>query len=206
MKIVVLVSGGGTNLQTILDRIADGTLPNVQISKVIASRAGIKALERADNSGIPWEIISLKSFPDFTSYDRAMKESLVASEAELVVLAGFLSFIGAEVLAAFPNKVINIHPALLPAFGGKGMYGIRPHQAALQRGVKLTGATVHFVNENYDEGAIILQKATAVRPDDTAEILQKRVMQECEQVILPEAIRLFASRQIQIVGQVTKIL
>lgn len=200
MKIAVFVSGGGTNLQAIIDNIESGKLPGVEIALVIASNDKAYALERAAKHNIPATVMSVKSYASREEWDDAVVEKLQAAGTELIVLAGYLSLLGAKTVAAFNNRIINIHPALIPAFCGKGMYGIRPHEAALARGVKVSGATVHIVNENYDEGPILLQKCVDVLPDDTPEVLQKRIMKECEQVILPEAIRLFAEGKIKIVN------
>ena len=200
MKIAVFVSGGGTNLQAIIDNIKSGALPNVEIALVIASNDKAYALERAANNNIPAVVMSVKDFASREEWDDAVVSKLQECGAELIVLAGYLSLLGAKTVSFFNNKIINIHPALIPSFCGKGMYGIRPHEAALARGVKVSGATVHIVNENYDEGPILLQKCVDVLPDDTPEVLQKRIMKECEQVILPEAIRLFADGKIKIVN------
>ncbi len=205
LEIAVFVSGGGTNLQAIIDRIADGTLANVRIACVIASRPGTYAEQRAAQNGIPCRIVSRKSFATPEEYDQAMLAALAEWPIGLVVLAGFLSLLGPAFVDAYRNKIINIHPALIPSFCGTGLYGIRPHEAALAYGVKLTGATVHFVDEHYDQGPIILQKAVAVHQDDTPQSLQLRVMQEAEQVILPQAIALFAAGRIRIAGRRTII-
>lgn len=201
LDVVVLVSGGGTNLQSIIDRIAAGNLPNVRITGVIASKSGTFAEQRAARAGIPCQTISRKAFTDIASYDEAMLAALQRWQPGLVVLAGFLSLLGPGVVSAYRNRIINIHPSLIPAFCGPGLYGIRPHEAALAYGVKVSGATVHFVNEHYDEGPIILQKAVCVREDDTPQSLQLRVMEEAEQVILPQAIALFAAGRIRIDGR-----
>ena len=178
MKIAVFVSGGGTNLQAIIDKIASGEITNVEISEVIASNESAFAIERAKKAGIPAKVISKKVL-GAEAYDEATLTELNSLGVELVVLAGFLSMLGPKTVAAYANRIINIHPALIPSFCGQGMYGIRPHEAVLAKGVKVSGATVHFVNEHYDEGPIILQKAVDVLPDDTPETLQKRIMKEC---------------------------
>ena len=198
MKIAVFVSGGGTNLQAIIDQIKDGRLKNVEISIVIASNDSAYALQRAADNNIPSAVMSVKSFASREEWDDAVIEKLRESGAELIVLAGYLSLLGPKTVKAFSNRIINIHPALIPSFCGKGMYGIKPHEAALARGVKVSGATVHLVNENYDEGPILLQKCVDILPDDTPEVLQKRIMKECEQVILPKAISLFAEGKVEI--------
>ncbi len=204
MKIAVFVSGGGTNLQAIIDKIASGEITNVEISEVIASNESAFAIERAKKAGIPAKVISKKVL-GAEAYDDATLAELNGLGVELVVLAGFLSMLGPKTVAAYANRIINIHPALIPAFCGQGMYGIRPHEAVLAKGVKVSGATVHFVNEHYDEGPIILQKAVDVLPDDTPETLQKRIMKECEQVILPQAIQLIADGRIEVVNNLVRV-
>ncbi|MEE3351840.1 MAG: phosphoribosylglycinamide formyltransferase [Saccharofermentanaceae bacterium] len=204
MKIAVFVSGGGTNLQAIIDKIASGEIKNVEISEVIASNESAFAIERAKKAGIPAKVISKKVL-GAEAYDDATLAELNSLGVELVVLAGFLSMLGPKTVAAYANRIINIHPALIPAFCGQGMYGIRPHEAVLAKGVKVSGATVHFVNEHYDEGPIILQKAVDVLPDDTPETLQKRIMKECEQVILPQAIQLIADGRIEVVNNLVRV-
>lgn len=206
MNIAVLVSGGGTNLQAIIDQIRDGRLPGVRISLVISSNPGAFAIKRAEAEGIPIRVFSRKNYSGGEEYDAEVLSALIESKAELVVLAGFLSLLGPKVTRHYTNRIINVHPALIPSFCGPGMYGIKPHQAVLARGVKVSGATVHFVNENYDEGPIISQKAAEVLPDDTAESLQQRIMTECEQVLLPESIRLIADNRIQIVDNIVTVL
>lgn len=201
LEIAVLVSGGGTNLQAILDRIADGSLTDVHIAGVIASRHGTFAEQRAARAGIPFKIINRKDFPDVSAYDQAMLAALQPMQPGLIVLAGFLSLLGPGLVSAYRNRIINIHPSLIPSFCGTGLYGIRPHEAALDYGVKVTGATVHVVDEHYDQGPIILQKAVDVMADDTPQSLQLRVMQEAEQVILPQAIALFAAGRIRFEGR-----
>lgn len=205
MKIAVFVSGGGTNLQAIIDNIKSGFLSGVEISLVVASNSDAYALTRAADNGIPAKVMSVKSFGSRDEWDEAVLEEVKASGAELIVLAGYLSLLGAKVVAAYSNRIINIHPALIPSFCGAGMYGIKPHEAVLARGVKVSGATVHFVNENYDEGPILLQKAVDVKWDDTPEVLQKRIMKECEQVILPRAIRLIADGKVIIENNIAYV-
>ena len=205
MKIAVFVSGGGTNLQAIIDKIASGEIRNVEIAEVIASNDKAYAIERAAKAGIPSKVISKKVLGE-EAYVEATLTELNSLGVELVVLAGFLSMLGPRTVQAYANRIINIHPALIPAFCGKGMYGIRPHEAVLAKGVKVSGATVHFVNEHYDEGPIILQKAVDVLPDDTPETLQQRIMKECEQVILPEAINLIASGTIEVVNNLVRVI
>ena len=206
MRIVVFVSGGGTNLQAIIDQIKCGALPHVEISGVISSSPKAYALERARQNGIPTAVVSKKEIRDTEEYDRIMLSAISSFGADLLVLAGFLSLLGPEVVKAFSNRIINIHPALIPSFCGHGMYGIRPHEAAIQKGVKVSGATVHFVNEVYDNGPILLQKSIEVLEEDTPESLQRRIMVECEQVILPAAIRLIADQKVCIKDNRTYIL
>ena len=196
MKIAVFVSGGGTNLQAIIDNTKDGILKDIEISLVLSSSKTAYALERAADNGIKSAVVSKKDFDSIESWDDAVLAAVEDSGAELIVLAGYLSLMGPKVVAKYSNRIINIHPALIPSFCGAGMYGIRPHKAALAKGVKVSGATVHFVNENYDEGPILLQKAIDVLPDDTPETLQQRIMRECEWKILPQAIRLIADGKV----------
>ena len=198
MKVAVLVSGGGTNLQAMLDRIDEKKLTGVEISVVIASNSKAYALERAKKKQIPTAVISKKAYTSLEAYDEAMLMSLQDFGAELVVAAGFLSMVGARVLRYYENRVINVHPSLIPSFCGKGMYGIKPHEAAIEKGVKISGATVHFLNEVYDEGPILHQKAVEVFSEDTPEALQERIMTECEQVILPEAMQWIADGRVKI--------
>jgi len=198
MKIAVFVSGGGTNLQAIIDNIKSGYLKDIEISLVVSSNKDAYALTRAEENGIPSKVLSVKDFGGRDKWDEAVLDAVQESGAELIVLAGYLSLLGTMVVHAYSNRIINIHPALIPAFCGEGMYGIKPHIAALARGVKVSGATVHFVNECYDEGPIILQKAVDVKWDDTPEVLQQRVMKECEQVILPKAIKLISEGKVTI--------
>ena len=206
LKIAVLVSGGGTNLQAIIDRIADGTVQNAGIVRVISNNPGVYALERAEKAGIPAEVLSPKSYATREEFHDALLAALEESGADLVVLAGFLVAIPLQVVRAYAGRIINIHPALIPSFCGKGYYGLHVHEAALARGVKVTGATVHFVDEDLDHGQIILQKAVEIPDGITAEALQKKVMEEAEWVILPKAIDLIARGKVQIEGGVTHIL
>ncbi len=205
MKIAVFVSGGGTNLQAIIDNTKDGILKDIEIVLVLSSSKDAYALERAANNGIPSAVVSRKDFASIEEWDDAVVKAVENSGAELVVLAGYLSLLGPKIVSKYSNRIINIHPALIPSFCGAGMYGIRPHKAALAKGVKVSGATVHFVNENYDEGPILLQKAVDVLPDDTPESLQKRIMQECEWKILPQAIRLIADGKVEIDNNICRI-
>jgi len=206
MKIAVFVSGGGTNLQAIIDNTKDGILKDIEITLVLSSSKTAYALERAADNGIKSAVVSKKDFDSIEEWDEAVLKAVEESGAELIVLAGYLSLMGPKVVSKYSNRIINIHPALIPSFCGAGMYGIRPHQAALAKGVKVSGATVHFVNENYDEGPILLQKAIDVLPNDTPETLQKRIMQECEWKILPEAIRLIADGRVIIENNIARVV
>lgn len=201
LNIGVMVSGGGTNLQAILDRIEDGTLSDCSVVTVISSREGVFALERAKKYKINSTVISKKNFNSIDEYDQALIRHMRNHKVQLVVLAGFLSLLGENFVQEYKNSIINVHPSLIPSFCGKGYYGIIPHQKALEYGVKITGATVHFVEPEYDSGPIILQKAIEVLPDDTPETLQKRVMEQCEWKLLPEAIRLFSQGRLSVEGR-----
>ena len=195
-NIVVLVSGGGTNLQALIDAQNDGKIQNGKISCVISSNPEAYALERARNNGIDTAVIRRRDYENQKEYDKALVELLKTKNADLIVLAGFMTILGEYAIQSFRNKIINIHPSLIPSFCGEGFYGLRVHEQALKKGVKVTGATVHFVNEICDGGAIILQKAVEVHNGDTPEILQKRVMQEAEWKILPLAVSLFCDEKI----------
>lgn len=197
LNIAVLVSGGGTNLQALLDSQARGENPHGRINLVVASKPGVYALERAEKAGVDSCVVRRKDYADSAAFDAALLEVLHSHQIDLVVLAGFLSVLGPSVIAAYPRRILNIHPALIPAFCGPGMYGLRPHQAALARGCKVTGATVHFVNEECDGGPILLQKAVEILPGDTPETLQKRVMVEAEWQLLPKAVAMVCSGEIQ---------
>ncbi len=200
LKLAVMVSGGGTNLQAILDAIADGSVTNAQVVRVVSNSSKAYALERAKKAGIPTVCVTRKTYPQPEEFDRALLEALQESKADLVVLAGCLVVLPQIVIDAFPNRIINIHPALIPAFCGKGFYGLAVHEAVLARGVKLTGATVHFADGGTDTGPIILQKAVEVCEGDTPEILQRRVMEQAEWVILPKAIDLIANGHVRVEG------
>jgi phosphoribosylglycinamide formyltransferase-1 len=188
IRVAVLVSGGGTNLQALLDAEARGELGNAKIALVVSSAPNAYALERAKNSGVETAVIRRKDFPDADSYDVAMEELLVGHGIGLVVMAGSLAILGKRVLGCYDHRVINIHPSLLPSFGGKGCYGLTVHELALAAGVKVTGATVHFVSDVIDGGEILLHKAVDVSPGDTPETLQRRVMEQAEWIILPKAV------------------
>lgn len=205
-KIIVLVSGGGTNLQALIDAEKNGIITNGKISCVISSNPDAFALERAKKNGIATRIIPRKSYSDNKSYSEAILEALNEENADLIVLAGFMTILDKSIINAYPYKIINVHPALIPSFCGQGYYGLKVHQAVLDYGVKISGATVHFVNEEADAGAIILQKAIEVKTEDTAEILQKRIMQEAEWKILPEAVSLFCQDKIKIINDKAVII
>lgn len=198
-NVCVLVSGGGSNLQSLIDHVQNGTLA-VNLCGVIASRAGVYALERAKQNGIPSQVIARKDFPTKEAYDAAMLQAIEQTGAEYLVLAGFLSILGESVIHRYANRILNIHPALLPSFGGKGYYGLKVHQAALDYGVKVTGATVHFVDEGTDTGPIVWQESLMIDPQDTAESLQQRVM-EIEHRILPRAVSLLVQGRLRVDGR-----
>lgn len=197
-KIAVLVSGGGTNLQALIDAQNEGRLGNGQISLVLSSKPDVYALERAKNNGIDTLVLPRKAYDSITAYSKALADALVDAKIDLVVLAGFLTIFDEQVYQAFPNRILNVHPALIPSFCGKGFYGLHVHEAALAKGVKLSGATVHIVIPECDAGPIVLQKAVEVKQDDTPETLQRRIMEEAEWQILPEAVRLFCEDKITV--------
>ena len=198
LKLTVLVSGGGTNLQAIIDRIADGSIHGAEIVRVISNNPGVYALERAEKAGIPSQVLSPKDFASREEFNDALLAALQASGADLVVLAGCLVAIPPQVVKAYPNRIINIHPALIPSFCGKGFYGLHVHEKVLERGVKVTGATVQFVDEDLDHGKILLQKAVEIPDGITPKELQQKVMKEAEWIILPKAIDMIADGQIPI--------
>ena len=197
-RIGVLVSGGGTNLQALIDAEKRGELGNGKISLVLASKPDVYALERAKNNGIESKVLARKAYDSIADYSKALADALEAADIDLVVLAGFLTIIDEQVYERFPNRILNVHPALIPSFCGKGFYGLHVHEAALSKGVKVSGATVHIVTPECDAGPIVLQKAVEVRQDDTPETLQKRIMEEAEWKILPEAVRLFCEDRITV--------
>lgn len=199
LKMAVMVSGGGTNLQAIIDRIQDGSITNAQIAVVISNNPNAYALERARKAGIEGICVSPKSYGSRQEFNEALLAKIQSYQVDLVVLAGCLVVIPEIMVKAYPNKIINIHPALIPSFCGTGYYGLKVHEGVLARGVKVTGATVHFVDEGTDTGPIILQKAVEVKEGDTPEILQRRVMEEAEWEIMPKAIDLIANDKIQVV-------
>ena len=205
VSIGVLVSGGGTNLQKLIDAEKAGNIPNGRLRVVIASRPDAYALERARQAGIEAITLARKDYPDVYTYSQALADALKERGVELVVLAGFLTITGDNFVKAFPNRILNVHPALLPAFGGKGYYGLHVHEAVLKRGVKVTGATVHFVNEICDAGPIVLQKAVEVKEGDTPEVLQKRVMEQAEWQLLPQAVALFCQGKLSVEDGVVHI-
>lgn len=198
LRLGVLVSGGGTNLQAIIDRIEDKTITNAEIAVVISNNQGAYALERAKTHGIQAECISPKDFADREEFHKALLKELQKNKVDLVVLAGYLVAIPPVIVEAYPNRIINIHPSLIPSFCGTGFYGLKVHEGVLDRGVKVTGATVHFVDTGTDTGPIILQKAVEVQTGDTPQILQKRVMEEAEWKILPAAIDLIANDRVTV--------
>lgn len=204
-NIVVLVSGGGTNLQALIDAQNRGEIKEGRITCVIASRPDAYALERARQNGIATRVLPRKEYPDSLAYSHAILDALREEDAGLIVYAGFMIILDECVSRAYPNRIMNVHPALIPSFCGKGFYGLHVHEAVLQSGVKLTGATVHFANEVCDGGPIILQKAVAVQNGDTPETLQKRVMEEAEWELLPRAVSLFCEGKIEVSGSKTII-
>ena len=198
-RIAVLVSGGGTNLQALIDAEKRGELGNGEISLVIASKPDVYALVRAENNQIESKVLARKEYASIAKYSKALADTLVAAKIDLVVLAGFLTIIDEQVYEKFPNRILNVHPALIPSFCGKGFYGLYVHQAALEKGVKLSGATVHIVTPECDAGPIVMQKAVEVKEDDTPETLQKRIMEEAEWKILPASVKLFCDDRIEVV-------
>lgn len=204
LKIVVCVSGGGTNLQAIIDGVSDGTITNTQIAGVISNNRNAYALERAQKAGIPAVCVSPKDYVNRDLFNDALLDAVNRLQPDLIVLAGFLVTIPVQMIAAYENRIINIHPSLIPSFCGVGYYGLKVHEGALKRGVKVSGATVHFVDDGTDTGPIILQKSVEVKQDDTPEILQRRIMEEAEWKILPEAIDLIACGKVKVFnGRVT---
>ena len=201
LKLAVLVSGGGTNLQAIMDSIDDGRITNAQISVVISNNAGAYALTRARNYGVEALLLSPKSFDTREEFNEKLLEALREREIDLVVLAGYLVVVPPCVIEEYENRIINIHPSLIPSFCGTGCYGLHVHEKALARGVRVSGATVHFVDEGTDTGPIILQKPVMVEQDDTPEVLQKRIMEQAEWVILPKAIDLIANGKVHVDGR-----
>ena len=205
-KIAVLVSGGGTNLQALINAQGRGEIVGGSIAAVISSSPKAYALERAANAGIPGYVVARKDYPSNQAMTVALVEKLKELEIDLVVLAGFMVIVTEEMVQAFPNAILNVHPALIPSFAGPGCYGLHVHEKALEYGVKLSGATVHFVSEECDGGPIVLQKAVDVLPDDTPEVLQRRIMEQCEWKILPQAVSLFCQNKLKVEGRVVRIL
>lgn len=204
LRMVVCVSGGGTNLQAIIDGVSDGTITNTQIAGVISNNRNAYALERAQKAGVPAVCVSPKDYVNRELFNDALLDAVNRLQPDLIVLAGFLVTIPVQMIAAYENRIINIHPSLIPSFCGVGYYGLKVHEGALKRGVKVSGATVHFVDDGTDTGPIILQKSVEVKQDDTPEILQRRIMEEAEWKILPEAIDLIASGKVKVFnGRVT---
>jgi phosphoribosylglycinamide formyltransferase-1 len=201
LKIAVCVSGGGTNLQAIIDAVENGTITNTEIKVVISNNKNAYALERAKNHNIEGICISPKDYESRAEFNKAFLEKLDSYEVDLVVLAGFLVVIPPEMIAKYRNRIINVHPSLIPSFCGTGFYGLKVHEGALARGVKVTGATVHFVTEECDGGPIIAQRSVAIREDDTPETLQKRIMEEAEWKLLPEAVSLFCQGRLLVEGR-----
>lgn len=206
VNIAVLVSGGGTNLQALIDAEQRGEIPGGKITAVISSNPDAYALERAAQAGIPGITIARKNYGSAREMTVALVEALRELDIGLVVMAGFMVIITEELVNAYPNAILNIHPSLIPSFCGKGCYGLHVHEKALQYGVKVSGATVHFVSEGCDEGPIVLQKAVEVRDDDTPEVLQRRIMEQAEWVILPEAVRLFCDGRLKVEGRKVRVL
>ena len=205
-KIAVLVSGGGTNLQALIDAQHAGKIVGGEIVAVISSDPTAYALQRAANANIPGYVVSRKDYPSNRAMTAALVDQLKALEIDLVVLAGFMTILTEEMVQAYPNAIINIHPALIPSFCGPGCYGLHVHEKALAYGVKISGATVHFVSEECDGGPIIIQKAVDVLPDDTPEVLQHRIMEQCEWKILPRAVSLFCQDKLRVEGRVVRVL
>ena len=205
-RVAVLVSGGGTNLQALIDAQERGDIINGRIAAVIASKPGVFALERARRAGIPGYVVARKDYPNSRAMTAALVDKLKELNIDLVVLAGFMVILTEEMVRAYPNAILNVHPALIPSFCGEGYYGLRVHEKALEYGVKLSGATVHFVSEECDGGPIVLQKAVAVEEGDTPETLQRRIMEQAEWVILPRAVSLFCQGRLKVEGRTVRIL
>ena len=205
-RIAVLVSGGGTNLQAIIDAQGRGEIINGSIAAVISSSPDAYALERAEKAGIPGYVLARQDYPSNRAMTVALVDKLRELDIQLVVLAGFMTILTEEMVRAFPNAILNIHPALIPSFAGPGCYGLHVHEKALAYGVKLSGATVHFVSPECDGGPIVLQKAVEVLPDDTPEVLQRRIMEQCEWKLLPQAVSLFCQDRLWVEGRTVRIL
>lgn len=205
-RIAVLVSGGGTNLQALIDAQRRGDIINGEIAAVIASKPGVYALERAKKANIPGYVVARRDYPDSRAMTVALVDKLKGLNIDLVVLAGFMTIFTEEMVNAYPNAILNVHPALIPSFCGKGYYGLHVHEKVLEYGVKLSGATVHFVSEECDGGPIVLQKAVEVQENDTPETLQRRIMEQAEWVILPRAVSLFCQDRLKVEGRTVRIL
>lgn len=205
-RIAVLVSGGGTNLQALIDAQRRGEIINGEIAAVIASKPGAYALERARRAGIPGHVVARRDYPSSQAMTIALVDKLKSLDIDLVVLAGFMVILTGEMVQAYPNAILNVHPALIPSFCGEGYYGLHVHEKALEYGVKVSGATVHFVSEECDGGPIVLQKAVAVEENDTPETLQRRIMEQAEWVILPRAVSLFCQGRLKVEGRTVRIL
>ena len=205
-RIAVLVSGGGTNLQALIDAQERGDIINGRIAAVIASKPGVFALERARRAGIPGYVVARKDSPDSRAMTAALVDKLKELNIDLVVLAGFMVILTEEMVRAYPNAILNVHPALIPSFCGAGYYGLHVHEKALEYGVKVSGATVHFVSEECDGGPIVLQRAVEVRENDTPETLQRRIMEQCEWKLLPQAVSLFCQGRLTVEGRAVRIL
>lgn len=206
VRIAVLVSGGGTNLQALIDAQGRGEIPDGQIAAVISSSPDAFALERAKKAGIPGYVINRKDFASNQAMTVALTQQLKELDIGLVVLAGFMYILTPELIDAYPNAILNVHPALIPSFCGEGFYGLHVHEAALAYGVKVTGATVHFVSEDCDGGPIVLQQAVPIEEGDTAEVLQRRVMEQAEWKILPRAVALFCAGKLRVEGRIVHII
>ena len=198
LRVVVMVSGGGTNLQAILDAVDNGKITNAEVVAVISNNEGAYAIERAKNHGVPAFVVTPKAYETRDAFNEALLETIKACKPDLIVLAGFLVKIPAAMIEAYRNKIINIHPSLIPSFCGVGYYGLKVHEAALARGVKVTGATVHYVDEGTDTGPIIMQKPVMVEQGDTPEVLQRRIMEQAEWIIMPKAIDDIANGRIKV--------
>ena len=205
-RIAVLVSGGGTNLQALIDAQVRGEIVNGEIAAVIASKPGAYALERAEKAGIPGYVVARRDYPDSRTMTITLVDKLRELDIDLVVLAGFMVILTKEMVQAYPNAILNVHPALIPSFCGEGYYGLHVHERALEYGVKVSGATVHFVSEECDGGPIVLQKAVPVEEHDTPEDLQRRIMEQAEWVILPRAVSLFCQNRLRVEGRIVRIL
>jgi len=205
LRIAVLVSGGGTNLQAILDAVEGGQIKDARVELVISNKSNAYALTRAEKAGIATEVIKRNSYASGSEFDKALSSVIQNAKIDLVLLAGFMAILGPEFFTHLENRVMNVHPALIPAFSGPGYYGLKVHEAVLETGCKVTGASVHFVTPEVDAGPLILQKSVEVHQDDDAETLQRRVMEEAEWIIYPQAVSLFAQGRLSVHGHQVKI-